>query len=118
MKSYKTCVKTKSALNLSNRENSSKKVHCYLSIFCSIITMITNKNVCYLEEILQDATDLQFCLFFKEIFSLRTFQAYLNCQWYCAEQLVFKEFFSFMEADTVNYLFSSSAHKYIACPSI
>jgi len=36
------------------------------------------------ERILQDAIDLQLCLFFKEVVSLRTFQAYLNCQWCCA----------------------------------
>lgn len=61
MKLYKTHLKTKSALNLSNTENTSKKMTCYLlRTFCSIVTVLTHKNVCYLKEILQDAIHLQF----------------------------------------------------------
>lgn len=83
---YKTCVNTNSALNLSKAENCSGKLACYLlSTFCSIITILTNKNVHYLKEILHDV-DPQLCLFSREIVWLRTSQAYLNCWWYCAEQ--------------------------------
>lgn len=64
---YKTCVNTNSALNLSKAENCSGKLACYLlSTFCSIITILTNKNVHYLKEILHDV-DPQLCLFSREI---------------------------------------------------
>lgn len=64
MKLYKTHVKTKSALNLSYTENSPEKVPCsLLSTFGSVITILNNKNVCYLKEILQAAIGFQ--LFFK-----------------------------------------------------